>query len=111
MIRLNAQFILSKGYPTIGAALRTCGCHATTIRKFTNGNVIRLDPRVLTRMCNLLNCTPNHLFTLTTDPAHPLPESHALTKFIQKENINRLEAIEKLPKEKLDQIHQIIKTP
>lgn len=116
MIKVNLDYILRlRNIRKPYAYLRELGLSHTLAHKLANGTVGGLKNYQMELLCRELYCTPNDLLEWT-DGTKPLPEEHPL-KDLRKDPrvMTSLEAMKKLPLEKMGQfreaLDQLMKRP
>ena len=76
-------------------------------RLLTHG-LLHLNIRNVSRLCKILNCTPNDLFDWKPEPAEPLPQNHPLQSLVRQESANINDLLKDIPLEKLPDLHAMI---
>lgn len=91
-------FLLNKGFTT------------TQSQNFSARAVktIRIDN--IYRLCVMLNCTPNDLFSLSPEAKKSLPENHPLLNLIHEAPPDITKIISSLPPEKLTELSKHIES-
>ena len=85
------------------------GFASQTTDNFINNNAVHIKPEQIEKLCVLLNCTPNDLFTWKPDDGAPVPENHPLKPLFRAapaKSIARL--VRDIPAEKLGRLEELI---
>ena len=79
--------------------------------RMANNRVGQMNLAMLEKICRDLNCTPNDLIDFKPSTNSALPKDHALHSLTKTEITNEVfEKINTLPLEKIQQIHDVIKS-
>jgi hypothetical protein len=62
----------------------------------------------ISRLCRLLNCSPNDLFDWKPEVSDPLPQNHPLQALVRQESANITDLLKDIPLEKLPDLHAMI---
>jgi len=64
MIKLNVQDLLDKKNKTRYWLVRNMDTNYETVNRLCNNNAVGLQLETIEKLCKILECTPNDLFTI-----------------------------------------------
>lgn len=84
MLKFDILHLLKfRGGKTPALYLQKNGFSRTSSYHLTGKNVKRLNITDFRKLCNLLNCTPNDLFTYTESEIKPLPPDSPMKQLVR----------------------------
>jgi hypothetical protein len=112
MLYFNFSRILKiKGIARPFSYFLSLGYSGNMATRLANNRVGQMNIAMLERICRDLNCTPNDIIDFRPSANSTLPKDHALHSLTKTEITNEvLEKINTLPLEKIQQIHDVIKS-
>lgn len=84
------------------------GFGSQTADNFMKNKVLYIKPQMIEKLCVLLNCTPNELFSWKPD-AEPAPENHPLKPLYRDKPAKSIaQLVRDVPAEKLGRLEELI---
>ena len=110
MLRFDLSHIMMhRGIDNPTRFLYKAGFTSSMASRLMSGQTESPNIRHISKLCRLLHCTPNDLYTYQPDGSGPLPADHPLQKLVRTETTATVaERLKTLPLEKLEALSQYI---